>query len=215
MDKNTLYGLLMMGLVIFGFMYINNKDQQKAQQQLQEQAEKQQQQEAIAARKSLTVDSIRPEELAGIASVLRQAGTPVEGSDSTSVGAVRYRTKTVDLTVAGDHVSGTVQANDTLVPYADLVASRFGSDLSLHNRMTAIDNLRTALADADRYRGFARHLNGEEQMVELKNDVLSLSISNHGGNIAGATLQKYDTYVNTDAKTGKIDTALVKVCRPD
>ena len=39
MDKNTLYGLLMMGLVIFGFMYINNKDQQKAQQQLQEQAE--------------------------------------------------------------------------------------------------------------------------------------------------------------------------------
>ncbi len=52
-------------------------------------------------------------------------------------------------------------------------------------------------------------------MVELKNDVLSLSISNHGGNIAGATLQKYDTYVNTDAKTGKIDTALVEVWRPE
>ena len=74
MDKNTLYGLLMMGLVIFGFMYINNKDQQKAQQQLQEQAEKQQQQEAIAARKSLTVDSIRPEELAGIASGRHSGG---------------------------------------------------------------------------------------------------------------------------------------------
>lgn len=215
MDKNTLYGLLMMGLVIFGFMYINNRDQQKMQQQLQEQAEKQQQQEAVAARKSLTVDSIRPEELAGIAAVLRQAGTPVAGSDTTSAATMRYRTKTVDLTVTGDQVSGTVQANDTVVPYADLVASRFGTGLSLQDRISAVENLRAALADADRYRGFARHLDGEEKTVELKNDLLSLSISNHGGHIAGATLLKYDTYVNTDPKTGKIDTANVEVCRPE
>lgn len=211
MDKNTLYGLLMMGLVIFGFMYINNKDAQKQQQQLQEQVVKQQEQEAIAAKKSLTVDSIRPEELAGIASVLRQAGTPVEGVDSAA-GAVRYRTKNVDLTVSGEQISGTVKANDTVLSYADVVGSRFGGDITLQNRIAAIENLRTALSDADRYRGFARHLNGEEQMVELKNDLLTLQITNHGGNVAQATLQKYDNYTKTDAD-GKIDTTQVNVCQ--
>lgn len=29
MDKNTIYGMLMMGLVIFGFMYLNKGDQEK------------------------------------------------------------------------------------------------------------------------------------------------------------------------------------------
>ncbi|MBD5225729.1 MAG: membrane protein insertase YidC [Bacteroidales bacterium] len=213
MDKNTLYGLLMMGLVIFGFMYINNKDQQKLQQQLQEQAEKQQEQEALAAERSLTVDSIRPDELAGIASVLRQAGTPVDGTDSVAV--MRYRTSTVDLTVRGEHISGTVNAGDTVLPYADVAESRFGGDLSIQNRIAAVENLRSALTDADRYRGFARHLHGEEQTVTLANDVLSLEVTNHGGNIAGATLMKYDTYVNKNPETGLIDTAKVAVCQPD
>ena len=37
MDKNTIYGMLMMGLVIFGFMYLNKGDQEKIQQKLQAQ----------------------------------------------------------------------------------------------------------------------------------------------------------------------------------
>lgn len=32
MDKNTLLGLLLMGLVIFGFMWLNQPDQQKLQE---------------------------------------------------------------------------------------------------------------------------------------------------------------------------------------
>lgn len=212
MDKNTLYGLLMMGLVIFGFMYINNKDAQKQQQQLQEQAERMQEQEAAAAKRSLTVDSIRPEELAGIAAVLRQAGTPVQQGDSAT-GAVRYRTKNVDLTVRGEVISGTVRANDTVVPYEDLVESRFGNSLSLQNRISALENLRTALSDADRYRGFARHLDGEEQTIELKNNLLTLDISNHGGHVAQATLSNYDNYTKTNPETGDIDTTLVNVCQ--
>ena len=93
---------------------------------------------------------------------------------------MRYRTRTVDLTVTGDQVSGTVQANDTVVPYADLVASRFGTGLSLQDRIAAVENLRAALADADRYRGFARYLSGEEKTVELKNDKVALELTNHG-----------------------------------
>lgn len=214
MDKNTLYGLLLMGLVIFGFMYINNKDMQSQQQQLQEQAEQQQMAEAEAARRTLTVDSIRPEELAGIAGVLHKAGTPeTSGADSTAV--VRYRTKDVNLLVRGAEVSGTVQAADTVLPYADVVASRFGDDLTLQNRIAALENLRRAFADAQRYGGFARHLNGEERLVELSNDVVTLKLTTHGGNVAQATLHNYDTYVNKDPKTGAIDTAQVNVCTPE
>ena len=206
MDKNTLYGLLLMGLVIFGFMYINNKDMQSQQQQLQEQAEQQQMAEAEAARRTLTVDSIRSEELAGIAGVLHKAGTPeTSGADSTAV--VRYRTKDVNLLVRGAEVSGTVQAADTVLPYADVVASRFGDDLTLQNRIAALENLRRAFADAQRYGGFARHLNGEERLVELANDVVTLKLTTHGGNVAQATLHNYDTYVDREPKTGAIDTA--------
>ncbi len=215
MDKNTLYGLLLMGLVIFGFMYINNKDIQKQQQELQEQAEQQQQAEAEAARRSLTVDSIRPDEFAGMAAVLRQAGTPISSQDSTQTGAVRYRTADVDLTVSGSEISGTVQAGDTVLPYADVVTSRFGDDLTLQNRIAATEHLRRAMEEADRYRGFARHLAGEERLVELGNDVLKLKLNTHGGCVAQATLEDYDTYVNKDAKTGKIDTMKVDVCRPE
>ena len=32
MDKNTIYGMLMMGLVIFGFMWLNKSDQEALQQ---------------------------------------------------------------------------------------------------------------------------------------------------------------------------------------
>ena len=34
MDKNTLLGMLLMGLVIFGFMWLNQSDQEKLQQEL-------------------------------------------------------------------------------------------------------------------------------------------------------------------------------------
>ena len=76
MDKNTIYGMLMMGLVIFGFMWLNKSDQEALQQQLQEQTEQQQVREAAEAARSLIVDSISPAELAGVPAILRKAGTP-------------------------------------------------------------------------------------------------------------------------------------------
>ena len=81
MDKNTIYGMLMMGLVIFGFMYLNKGDQEKIQQQLQEQAEQQQGREAREAEQSLIVDSISPAELAGIPAIIRLA--PIHLSEPT------------------------------------------------------------------------------------------------------------------------------------
>jgi len=207
MDKNTIYGMLMMGLVIFGFMYLNKGDQEKIQQQLQEQAEQQQAREAREAEQSLIVDSISPAELAGIPAIMRQVGTTAsEGAEYP----ITYSNKNVALSYDGATVTGTVRGADTTLTFEAVAASQFGDDLSLENRRTAIGNLRSALSDADRYRGFARHLNGEEKLVTLKNDVLSLDISTHGGNIARATLLDYFNYLPKPG-TNEIDTTHVDV----
>lgn len=208
MDKNTIYGLLMMGAVIFGFMYLNKGDQEKLQQQMQEQAQQQQEKEAIEAARALIVDSILPTETASIPAIMRMVGT-TEATDNNGE-KFSYTTKTVDLTMEGQQITGTVQAADTTLTYEAVVNSQFGDDLSIENRKAAIANLRGALADADRYRGFARHLNGEEKLVTLQNDVLRLDISSHGGNIAQATLLDYFNYLPKPG-TNDLDTTQVNV----
>ncbi|MDE6684657.1 MAG: hypothetical protein K2J94_05690, partial [Duncaniella sp.] len=75
MDKNTLTGLLLMGLVIFGFMWLNKPSAEELERQRQEKARM----EAEAAQKAedtalLTLDSIRPAEVATIAATVRELG---------------------------------------------------------------------------------------------------------------------------------------------
>lgn len=209
MDKNTIYGMLMMGLVIFGFMYLNKGDQEKLQKELQEQAERQQEQQAQEAARSLVVDSISPAELAGIPAIMRQAGTTAS-DDSTSTQVVTYDNGNVNLAYDGQQVTGTVKAADTTLTFNAVAASQFGDDLSIENRRTAIANLRAALSEAERYRGFARHLNGEEKLVTLQNDVMRLDISTHGGHIAQATLLDYYNYL-PKAGTNDLDTTNVNI----
>ena len=209
MDKNTIYGMLMMGLVIFGFMYLNKGDQEKLQKELQEQAERQQEQQAQEAARSLVVDSISPAELAGIPAIIRQAGTTAS-DDSTSTQVVTYDNGNVNLAYDGQQVTGTVKAADTTLTFNAVAASQFGDDLSIENRRTAIANLRAALSEAERYRGFARHLNGEEKLVTLQNDVMRLDISTHGGHIAQATLLDYYNYL-PKAGTNDLDTTNVNI----
>lgn len=150
MDKNTIYGMLMMGLVIFGFMYLNKSDQEKTQQQLQEQDEQQQIREAQEAEKSLAIDSISAAELAGIPAIMRQAGTTATSAENPEAELpITYSNKNVSLSYDGEKVSGTVNAADTTLTFEAVANSQFGDDLSLDNRRTAIANLRAALSEAD------------------------------------------------------------------
>lgn len=75
MDKNTLTGLLLMGLVIFGFMWLNKPSAEELERQRQERARM----EAEATQKAadlgdLTLDSITPAETASIAATIRELG---------------------------------------------------------------------------------------------------------------------------------------------
>lgn len=207
MDKNTILGLLMMGLVIFGFMWLNKPSQEELQQQEQAAAIEQQQKEANEAAESFETDSLTEAERQAVPALILSAG-----SEDAENGGVIYRTKKVDLKLTdGTRVDGTVAGADTTLRYSDVATARFGADVSMENRRTAIQNLRSALTDAERYRGFARHLNGDEQTVTLKNNVLSLDITNRGGNIARATLLNYYNYLPKPGTTDDIDTTRVDV----
>lgn len=211
MDKNTLTGLVLMGVLIFGFMWINNNKQKQLQQQQQEQAE--------AAAKTqdenrpvLGVDSLTTAEVAAIPAIVREAGARVAGNDSVT--RYDYSTAKVSLSYDGQTVSGTVKAGGRTLPYQTVAKGDFSDDVTVADRNEAIRNLREALDDAQRYGSFARYRSGKEQSVALKNSKLSLELTTRGGYISRATLLDYKTYLPENQHSNVIDTADVEICRP-
>ena len=211
MDKNTLTGLVLMGVLIFGFMWINNNKQKQLQQQQQEQAE--------AAAKTqdenrpvLGVDSLTTAEVAAVPAIVREAGARVAGNDSVT--RYDYSTAKVSLSYDGQTVSGTVKAGGRTLPYQTVANGDFSADVTVADRNAAIRNLREALDAAQRYGSFARYRSGKEQSVALKNSKLSLELTTRGGYISRATLLDYKTYLPENQHSNVIDTADVEICRP-
>ena len=145
MDKNTLLGLLLMGLVIFGFMWLNQPDQQKLQETEQAAAIDRQQKEAAEAERSLAADTLTATERQGAVALVLAAGTV-----DAETGATEYRTPAVSLSLAkgASEVTGTVEGADTTLSYTEVAYGRFGANVSAENRSRATANLRKALADA-------------------------------------------------------------------
>ncbi len=190
MDKNSITGLLLMGLVIFGFMYLNRPSAEELERQRQER----EQMEAAEKQKAsdpglLTLDSITPSEVSAIAATVRELG-----KTDTVTGLSTLAVADVDITLAADGtLGGYVEASGQKVPVASIISNDLSS-LSRSVASNAVKNLRDGLATAARYRGFARHLSGDSTTVTLENKYLSLELSNKGGVISRATLRDYNSY---------------------
>lgn len=192
MDKNSIIGLLLMGLIIFGFTYINRPSPEELERQRIEREQMQAQEaEKAADPGALKFDSITAAETAAIKSTVRELGVTdsVSGISTLKVDKVNLR-----LSVDGE-LSGTVDTDGRMVPVADIIAG--GSALPVTVGVPATTNLRKALATVARYRGFARHISGDSTTVKLENKVLSLELSNKGGVISRATLRDYNSYDST------------------
>lgn len=76
MDKNTLLGMLLMGGVILGFMWLNQPSAEELERRRQEaQAELQAaQQQAVEQQIALIADTLSPTEMALIAPTIKQYG---------------------------------------------------------------------------------------------------------------------------------------------
>ena len=183
MDKNTLIGLLLMGLVIFGFTWLNKPSEAEL-------AERQRQMDSIAALQEADkhrdisagdVDTLSSDELAHLKSVLQNM--PAENAAINNEGVV--------LSLKDGNVTGTVTVGDTTVTW-DEVESSTSKNPAVHN--LAIQAVQKALDVYAKNGSFANSLTGSEEIVTIENDSLKVELSTKGGIISRATLKGYKTY---------------------
>ncbi len=192
MDKNTLTGVLLMGAVILGFMWLNKPSEEELARQRQQAEEMARQAEQNTAATVLTIDSVSPGEKTRIAQTISQLGV----LDTVS-GVYSLKVADADLRLSADGtIAGFVSTPGGEVAVSDILNSDFGA-MSRENASAAVANLRNALAAAAKYKGFARHLSGTEQTVKLENNLLKLDISTKGGAISAAVLKDYNRYDST------------------
>ena len=102
MDKNTLWGLLLMGAVIFGFMYLSRPNEQQQRELAEQQAKAEA--ERTPASPDLKLDSLTPAEVSGIAATIRELGVRDTANGTTTLAIGK-----VDLKLAADGtVGGTI-----------------------------------------------------------------------------------------------------------
>ena len=183
MDKNSLIGMLLMGLVIFGFMWLN-------QPSAEEMAERQRQLDSIAAVQNAdqqrdivagNVDTLSNDDLTHLKSVLESM--PAENAAINSEGVV--------LSLKDGNVTGTVKVGDHVVNWDEVTAAT-SNDPATHN--LAVQAVQRVLDVYAKNGSFAAALTGTEQTVTLENDSLKVEISTKGGIISRATLKGYKTY---------------------
>lgn len=193
MDKNTLWGLLLMGAVILGFMYLNQpsaEERQRMERERQEQLAQETQKSPDG--NTISIDSVTNADKQAILSTVKSFGVTDSATNITTLsnGPVRLQL------AAGGELSGYVTANNTQVPVNDILNASYGS-LPRATAALAVSELKQTLANIVKYGGFARHLTGDSTTVKLENDVLALEISNKGGAISRATLKEYNSYDST------------------
>ncbi len=153
MNKNTLIGLLLMGLVILIFSWIN---QPTAEQRAAEEKARQEQQ-AQAEEKSeapvATISAMPEEEAQAIRATIRRDGT---FDDSTRTFTLTGKNTVLTLgTDSAAAVGGYVTVGSAKVPAADILSANYhGIDATTAGE--ALNTLRAAVDNAARYKGLAR-----------------------------------------------------------
>lgn len=197
MDKKTLLGLLLMGAVILGFMWLNQPSAEEIERRRQEQAEQlaaqQQALEQNQQQNTLIVDSLTPTERALIAPTIKQYGV----ADSANSEAYSLKTRNVDLYLNGETISGTVNAVDTTVNVADILSGNLDKYMP-KVAADAVGALKAAINDISRYKEFSQFLVGEPASARLENELIALDLSNKGGMISRVELKKYTSYDSTN-----------------
>ncbi len=181
MDRNTILGLVLMGVVIFAFSWLNSPSEEELKATAETQTE--QKESAPVA----VVDSLSATELAEIKTIVAQYGKKSDDGVATTL-----RHGDVVLTLAGDELAGTVKAggkefslDDLAKPAADSVRLVFNS---------AVKAVRLAVGEASKYSDFARFVSGDSTTVRLQNDLVAVDLSTKGGVVSRVELKKYTAY---------------------
>ena len=185
-----MYGMLLMGAVLLGFIWLNQPQPQSGPAP----AEEVTQDQAAAAADNLLAtpsDSLTQGQLLMLADAVGRYGTP----DSTGRGNVNR--DGIVLSGNGSEVTGYVKVDSVEVPVgmlADPAAAMSAHGVSAKAYIAAVDRVKSLLRDLTQYQGFARYLQGTNNTVTLHNNVISLDIASKGAMIATAELAEYDSF---------------------
>jgi len=183
MDKNTLWGVICMAAIFFGFMYLNKPSQEDLDRQNAAQTTS-----AAAQQAPAPADSLDARAKSSLADAVRRLGV------ADANGSYTYRDARFDLTVDSTDLRGTVTVGTTGIDITDLTTTT-GTAVSAAQRAEALQAVADLSGKVQKYRDFARHLGGETSTTVLENELIRLSISSRGGMISGVELKKYQTEV--------------------
>ena len=128
-------------------------------------------------------------------------GETVVLADSTH--AARLNDGAINLTVAGDSVTGTVTV-DGKTSAGGMFCRADLKKMTVKEQQKAVEAVRNASLSMGRYGKFAKFLTGSDSVVRLENDVLKLELSSKSGSVTRAQLKKYDTeYSPTRARSAR------------
>lgn len=197
MDKNTLTGVLLMGAIIFGFMWLNKPSAEQIEQARKEQQEQRAdslRREESARQEALTI----PEITAADKAALRN-GLALYGREMAN-GVRGVSTDSYELTLENDStIAGVIKTANGTIDVNDVIAN--SADADQLTRANAARALKSAISDLQRYRNFASHLSGTDTVIGMENDVIALEFSSRGGQISNVILKNYDCYINPDDTT--------------
>lgn len=187
MDKNTIWGLVVMAAVFFAFMYFSPRDKQPTDNVSG-------QTEQSAAQAEPEADPLTQTDYDFLRANLRDNGTPV----ATDGGSRAYTLTqgAVSLRLDGDSVSGTVIVDGHAYTLAQLNAR--DASMTTAQRRDALAQVRGLSERMSRYGAFMPFLAGKDSKATLSNDVLALEFSAKSGTLTRAELLKYDTEYNAD-----------------
>lgn len=189
MDKNTMTGLLLMGVIIFGFMWLNQPDPNANSPMPTAEITDNQAKAIEADNLASTADSLTLTDLQTLAREVAAYGVP----DSVAP-MVRLENQRVNLLSDGNAVSGTVNvAPGKSVELSQLIGDN-ASKLPPVVLDSALRAVKSTLLDLVQFKGFARHMNGKADTVRLENKFLKLDLSTRGAMISRVELKEYDSF---------------------
>ncbi|MDE6009143.1 MAG: membrane protein insertase YidC [Muribaculaceae bacterium] len=198
MDKNTGIGLLLMAAVFFGFMWLSPKKETVTIEDNDSPSQ--------VAQQPATADSLTSTEQEWLVKNIILNGESVILPDSTH--ASRLKNGAIDLTVAGNKVSGTVVVDGKVLDWND-VCNKDLKKMSALEQRKAVEAVRTASISIGKYGKFAQFLNGSDSVVKMENDVIKLQFSAKSGTITRAELKKYDTEYTPDESKQRKDKVVI------
>lgn len=193
MDKNAIIGMLLMGVVIFGFMWLNQPSEaEMAQRRAQAAAQAEQMARQNEINASLGVaDTITTAEIATLKTTVRQFGQ-VAGEGESAV--YTLENGGVSITLQDEELSGHITLDGGSRGELSEALAATTTNVAFHNRLVA--KLRGVINNYTKNGTFANFLNGQDSTLVLENEVLRVEVSSLGGQISSVILKDYDDHKN-------------------